>query len=315
MAPDGGGIRCDWEWTSNLHAPQVMPWLGQRVFRNAIRRHRFEFAGAPTHSGRGGAVDVSFIIGHRGTDRLPQLQRTLETIAAQRDVSLECIVVEQAPSPDVRDALPSWVRYVHTPPPVSGMPYARGWALNVGAREARGAVLVLHDNDLLVPVDYAREHLSVVRRGFEVVNLKRFIFYLTRSATEQVTRSRRPVDATLGLEQILQNAQGGGSLVMTRSAFLEIGGFDEAFVGWGGEDNEIWQRALTRRLYPFGRLPLVHLWHAPQSDKRALHGRGLHTAALFEKRLDKTPEARIADLCRRPFGAPSAPADPDSNAV
>ena len=28
LAPDGSGYRCDWRWTSDLHAPKVLPVLG-----------------------------------------------------------------------------------------------------------------------------------------------------------------------------------------------------------------------------------------------------------------------------------------------
>jgi len=57
-------------------------------------------------------------------------------------------------------------------------------------------------------------------------------------------------------------------------------------------------------LYPFGYLPLIHLWHPAQPDKGAVQGRGQHTAALFEQRLALTPEVRIRELTARDFGNP-----------
>jgi hypothetical protein len=91
-------------------------------------------------------------------------------------------------------------------------------------------------------------------------------------------------------------------LVISRATFLDIGGFDEDFVGWGGEDNEIWDRIMTRKIYPFGHLPMIHLWHAPQPGKRALNGRGLQTANLAEQRSQIPATERIAELRLRPFG-------------
>jgi len=65
---------------------------------------------------------------------------------------------------------------------------------------------------------------------------------------------------------VIQNVR-GGSVAITREAYDTIGGFDESFVGWGGEDLEFWERAETRRATRFGYLPMIHLWHAAQPEK------------------------------------------------
>ena len=86
---------------------------------------------------------------------------------------------------------------------------------------------------------------------------------------------------------------------MARTAFLAIGGYDESFVGWGGEDNEFWERAHTRRVWPYGYLPIVHLWHAAQPRKTDPDN---PTVRHYEK-LSGTPiEDRVAELNQRSFG-------------
>ena len=129
---------------------------------------------------------------------------------------------------------------------------------------SRGACL--HDNDMLIPADYGREVLERAREGYEVSNLQRFIFYLTASHSSKTLSGRKMLSQCVP-ESVVQNLDGGGSLAMTREAYFGIGGFDESFIGWGGEDNEFWQRAQTRRVWAFGYLPTVHLWHANQSGK------------------------------------------------
>lgn len=258
-APAGEGFRCDWQWTSDLHAPKVVPALGRRLMRRAMAAHPIRRAAAPP----GGEAEVSFVIGHRGAARAPHLLATLETIAAQRDVRVECVVVEQDVESTLR--LPPWVRHVHTPV-AAGVAYNRSAAFNAGAQQARAPILVLHDNDLLVPADYAAQLRARVAQGFEVVNLKRFIFYLDPA------HSRGYLQGSLGVldrapTAIVQNNEGGGSIAITRAAFDTIGGMDESFVGWGGEDNEFWERALTRVVWPWANLPLVHLWHEAQPGK------------------------------------------------
>jgi hypothetical protein len=263
-APEGPGVLCLWKWTSDLHAPKVFPSLGLRLMKRAFQAWPIEMADSPEHSNQ--KADISFLIGHRGAERLPHLIATIKSIAAQRDISLECIVVEQSSSHEIESLLPSWVRYIHTPLPYPDIPYCRSWAFNVGARAAKGDVLVLHDNDMLVPQDYAAQIMRCHREGHEVMNLKRFIFYLSASHSERMRSSQR-VLLDEAPETIVQNSEAGASVVVNRETYFEIGGFDEAFVGWGGEDNEFWERATTRKVWPYGYLPLVHLWHEPQAGK------------------------------------------------
>lgn len=304
--PNGIGVRCDWQWTSRLHAASVVRRWGRGLYGKAFGD--FPMASSDTRAARDpqSRPAVSFIVGHRGLDRLPHLLATLKTIAGQEDSTVECIVVEQSAKPEIKERVPGWVRYVHTPLPHYSMPYCRAWAFNVGARQSRGDLLILHDNDLLVPACYAAEHLEYFRRGYEIANLKRFIFYLDRVSTGRFFENG-VLPAELAFDSILQNAQGGGSLAIARKTFFAIGGFDEAFVGWGGEDNEFWDRAQLRSLYPYGYLPMVHLWHPGQFGKGVEQGKGLHTADLFEARSRIPPQHRIAELCRRNFGRISTP--------
>lgn len=153
---------------------------------------------------------------------------------------------------------------------------------------------MLHDNDMLVPRRYAAEHCRCGEAGFEVMNLKRLTFYLGRQATEE----------TLARGRLVGSCQ-GGSLAITADALEAIGGLDEGFSGWGGEDNEFWERACTRRVWPWGSLPLVHLWHAPQPEKRAGE-----VAPAQQRYVDVTqcPAAdRIARLRGLTWGRPEGP--------
>ena len=295
-SPDNQGVACQWQWTSDLHAPKVFPRLGARLMSRCLRDWPIEFA--PLPSEQDGGIQLSFIIGHRGRERVPLLLATLAAIAAQRGVACECIVVEQSDKREAAPLLPAWVRYVHTPLPDPRMPYCRSWALNVGARAARGKLLVFHDNDMPVPRDYAAELWGRSEEGYEVINLKRFIFYLSASHSGAICAGDRDLSASPP-EVIVQNAESGGSIALSRTAFIEIGGYDESFVGWGGEDNEFWQRALTRNVWRFGYLPFVHLWHAPQSGKASSNPQ---LVAKFQALSSIPPERRIAELVQRKFG-------------
>jgi N-terminal domain of galactosyltransferase len=290
------GVQCDWQWTSDLHIAKVFPSLGRALMKRALHDWPIAFGAEPLQHDE--KPQVSFVIGHRGMERLPHLLLTVQSIAAQHEVSLECVVVEQSASPEVKGELPPWVRYVHSPLGFADMPYSRAWAFNVGARCARGEVIVLHDNDMLVAADYCRQIIERVRQSYEVINLQRFIFYVTASDSAKALSGEKSLTDCLS-ESVVQNIGGGGSIAITREAYFAIGGFDESFIGWGGEDNEFWERAQTLKVWPYGHLPFVHLWHHAQTDK---FNQRRSTATLLEQRSAISPDARIAELTSREFG-------------
>ncbi len=298
-APEGAGIRCCWKWTSDLHLAKVFPSAGRRLLRRALAEWPIRLSKSPAFSQH--EAKVSFVIGHRGLARLPHLMGTLRSIAAQRDADYECIVVEQSDQAEARASLPGWVRYLHTPPPEHGLPYNRSWAMNAGARIANGKLLVFHDNDMLVPEKYAAELWRRYESGNQTINLKRFVFYLDEVETREFFDSG-VLNPGARSEAIVQNLEAGGSVAVDRDSFFELGGFDESFLGWGGEDNEFWQRATTRKTWPFAYLPIVHLRHAAQPRKTDKANPNL---LRFAERSALPPAERIAELRKREFGKAS----------
>ncbi len=287
----GPGVRCEWRWTSPVDYCRFVPGADVRLLRAALRTWPIGLSDAATP-----AADprVTFLIGHRGLSRLPLLLLTLRSIAAQRDATIECIVVEQSSTNEVEGSLPSWVRYIHQPAAVSD-PYNRARTFNAGAEAARGRILVLHDNDMLVPERYAAELIAHFEAGWEAVDLKRFIFYLTGDDTKRVLdRQRLALDEHSDV--VIQNLH-GGSVAIARDGYAAIGGLDEDFAGWGGEDLDFWERAETLRATRFGYLPIVHLWHAPQSEK--VQGGDAPAIKRYNELTGIPPRQRIAELRAR----------------
>lgn len=293
VTTDERGVRCDWEFTSEIHVANVFPSAGARLMGSAFSQWPVAMRDEPSDA----AVqpDVTFVIGHRGLARLPHLLTTLRSIAGQVGSQIECVVVEQDREPLVKDKLPSWVRYVFDERDTD---YNRAATLNAGVRAARAPIVVLHDNDMVVPARYAAECVKLMGEGYDFVEAKRFTFYLSEAVTAKVFGSG--IVPTNVPATIIQNLL-GASIAARRTAYWEAGGFDEGFVGWGGEDNEFWERAeATGSTYRFGYLPFVHLFHPPQKgkgDPNAAAVRRFHElrdvpVAERIKRLKSVPEER-----------------------
>lgn len=278
VGPKSNCYVCLWPYTSRLNAVEIWPIVGRWILRRAIRDNEFKVNASRNSSS---AVDISVIIGHRGLDRLELLLATLSSIGAQQGVSLECIVIEQDSSPKIEAYLPSWVRYIFQESNGGKEGYNRSAAFNLGAKNSNGELLLLHDNDMLVPALYCHDILKLAHEGYEVLNAKRFVFYLNRRDTRMVISSIKNLVLCTPLH-VVQNLEAGGSMAITRESYIRIGGMDENFVGWGGEDNELWKRCTILRRWIWGYAPIIHLWHESQPLKEDLQNLNIERAKALE---------------------------------
>lgn len=297
--PSGPGVRCPWRWTSDLHACGVLPTYGRQLVHRALGEWPVEFANQVKPEG---TPTVSFIIAFEGTQRIEHLVWTVRSILAQRHLSVECIVIDQSSRSLCQGRLPNGVQYFHRPRPAGVDGWRKSWAFNQGAREASADLLVFHDGDIVCPADYAA---TLVHRigDHGAASIQRFLFNMGKQDTLGLFEANK-FPATFYPDRVRQNWEGGTIAVM-RDRFFEIGGFDEAFVGWGGEDNEFFDRCGAIGHLTFGDVPFVHLWHPEQSDKHAPCNRNINT--VLADRLGMDVIERIAQLRSRKFGTPEHP--------
>ena len=292
--PDGPGVYCPWRWTSDLHACGVKPSYGQQLAERAFRDWPITFADShPTN----GKPKVSFIIAHEGGNRIDHVVWVTRSILGQKHADVECIVVDQTDTPVFDQQLSDSVNYIHRPRPVGMKGWRKSWAFNQGARVAAGEILVFHDGDIIAPDGYAAALVENMKSS-KAASIQRFLFNLNKSDTNKLfATSTWP--KRLQPERIRQNWE-GGTIAVRRESFFELGGYDEAFVGWGGEDNEFFNRCSGVGHLKFGFVPFVHLWHEAQTDKHSTDNKNI-TSALDE-RLGIPVETRMAELRNRKFG-------------
>lgn len=168
--------------------------------------------------------------------RLEHLQRALRTFVAQ--VEAEVIVVDY----DCPDRAKDWVA-AHFPTvriasvteaPIFNVSKAR----NIGARLARGPWLVFCDADHLLPPSFASEVLAQINPG---------------------TYLRIHVSTPLGPKKRWM------PFACEAAAFWAVGGYDDAFRGWGTEDQELAERLDQSGVKDAGGAPVV-VEALPHSD-------------------------------------------------
>lgn len=294
------GLQCEFSDGSTLHAPIVWPWLGRRLYELAFSEWPIAFAAQPPS----GLPELSFVFTLAGADRVAPLCRTIESINAQVGVRCECIVVDQNESP-LRAGLPPEVRYHHLDKSGVAPGWHKAWGYNVGAGLAATEFLVFQDGDVCVPRDYAREILRCLEE-YGAASLQRFLFYLDAASSLAFARGEPGSPA---LEMIRHNWK-GGTIAIRREAFRAIGGFDEGFVDWGGEDDEFYDRCQLVDHCRLGFLPFVHLWHAPQVGRKQTANP--NTARVLPWRNSQPREQRAQELRARRFGDPRRPDPPAS---
>lgn len=157
---------------------------------------------------------------------------------------------------------------VSIPPRIEGVPYNCGHSKNLGVRNNPGHphdVLLLMDADCVTGEATLREMVwsaytapGIVWAGTEIRILDQATtdsLETWRQATTTLGGILRPCDATPQL------------LAIRRDCFETVGGYDEAYVGYGFEDYDFRRRCELR--WPSRRAAghLVHMWHEPDPEK------------------------------------------------
>ena len=192
---------------------------------------------------------VSVIVAHY--DQPEQLARTLHALAAQ-DYPQELlqIIVADDGSPGAPD-VPDGVTLVRQED--------RGFRLaavrNLGVRASSGEVLCFLDADTAPEPGYVRSlsRLPALLPEAVVVGRRR---HADLSAAEEYARSGNLLDSDDRSYRFVI----GAVIACSRRMFDEVGGFDETFTSYGGEDWE-WAHRMWQAGAVFAHVPQAVAWH------------------------------------------------------
>jgi glycosyltransferase involved in cell wall biosynthesis len=240
-------------------------------------------------------IDVSVVV---TTYRKPRhLALVLESLALQESPGCghEIVVSDDGSTDDTASVVAAFARRSAVPvrfvsQPHDGFRLAR--VRNAAARLARGRYLVFLDGDCLAPRGHLAAHVARRRPGtallgfcarlpedvaagldaghLAAVDLERIV-----PARERRSLAHRRWKAWwyAAIRHPTKPRLAGGDFGLWKSDFDLVNGFDERFVGWGQEDDDLGLRlraAGVRLESILGRTATVHVWHPtdPSAGRR-----------------------------------------------
>lgn len=214
--------------------------------------------------------DVTFLIPFRADseDRKRNLRWIVSYILKHADTTI--LVGEDKAGPsDVGDALgPDLAaRCRHLQLTGNDTPFThKAHLLNRMAEAADTPIVALHDTDIVVePVQYALARDTVRGGAAMAFPYNGLFFWVMGREVHRFghTLSAAPLNALCPRFPLMHRNSPGGGAFFDRATLLEAGGYNETFISWGCEDNEIVER-LRRLGLGVERVPgpLYHLEHA-----------------------------------------------------
>lgn len=148
--------------------------------------------------------------------------------------------------------------------------FSRARAINEGIRRVGSGIIVQSDPDSLVPLHVLRQAIetAAARPGL-VIPHDRFLYTDHAGSLMVMAGDLRLTEVESRDCEFTGNDGSGNVVVFSRETWETVGGFDERFGLWGGDD-AAFRYACEAYHGPARRLagPMVHLWHPrlPQSE-------------------------------------------------
>jgi len=220
-------------------------------------------------------TDLSLIVAYR--NRLGHLESLLNWFPeAQRRTAgaIELVIVESSILPTLdAEKLPPSVRYHHL---VEEGPFNKSRILNEGLKIATGRFVTPFDVDLIPFALSFEKHLELARTspkllitGFRLVTpFRTFVAGQLEEIQKSASIARENLHEGFLRDQLLHGHRFGVIPFFDRQMLTDIEGWDEHYVGWGGEDQDVIHRYLSnnRFLLTSPDLLYLHLEHDHVKD-------------------------------------------------
>lgn len=150
--------------------------------------------------------------------------------------------------------------------------YMKPVMCNLGVREAKGEVVALLDSDRILPEGYFAAALKALGRG-DFLSCRRMLNLDAPYRDSDIFSDNFDYQEEFRSEgwELWQKNLFSGNTLFHRSDYLEAGGMDESFVGYGFADNDMTRNVLAKgfraRWYESTEIHLHHAREAMESGE------------------------------------------------
>jgi glycosyltransferase involved in cell wall biosynthesis len=198
----------------------------------------------------------SIVIGFRGRE-LTRIKNSLDSLSQQKFNNFELVFIDYGDDTDIAEAVKALVEsysfseYYYSD--TRGMFWNRAHALNTGIHFAKGEIILFSDIDLVYPNDFLE---NIAALSFERKFYTFSCYYLPEGQSPFETSSEEI--------KALKNHY-VGLCAASKESVTQIRGFNEYYMVWGGEDDELYEDLASAgnewRKFTAQEFPVLHQWH------------------------------------------------------
>lgn len=235
------------------------------------------------------------ILYRHNIQRWNNLKRVLEWINSFSGV--EVIIVEQDTNSKIGH-LNFPAKHIFTK---SNMPFNRSWGFNVGLNNCNSDVVVFTDCDLIMDPEQFIKSIKLLNE-YDMVSPYSSVVDLTYDESQlqmdRIIQINRPGRGETDHQKI--NICGGITM-FRKSSILKISGWDENFIGWGGEDD--FQAIKVTNFLKWYENPAkcYHLYHDREAPDQKWYQRNLQLLQKFSK-LNKEEIVKVIQNSNQKIG-------------
>ncbi|WP_238458080.1 galactosyltransferase-related protein [Alkalihalobacterium alkalinitrilicum] len=153
--------------------------------------------------------------------------------------------------------------------------FSRAQAINNAAKKATKDIFVIADGDIVYNPQVIKRSIQLLEKYAWVIPYKKCLD-LTEDSTNKLLKKPphwplpKEIEYTERFKDDTKYQSVGGFTILSRKNFNSVGGFDERFKGWGGED-DAFKHAMDTICGPHKRIEdefIYHLWHPKVGGKK-----------------------------------------------
>lgn len=210
------------------------------------------------HSDKVVLPSISYIIPIRDIGRTKSVYTVINNIRAQKFPVIDIVLAEEDSKRRINLNGLHPINYIHVGSP--DVHFNKSRAFNIGTLHAEYNKIILHDADILVQDGYTAKVFNLLD-NHDAVHIGKDVMYFSKDYTDLVnSRGEVAIDGSC-INQV--GYFEGGSLACLKNTYYNIGGFNDAYVGYGIEDCDFFMRlkSNSKQFYNIRSEVFYHLFH------------------------------------------------------